>query len=108
MKLSTLVASAAFSAALTFGAGAALAQGLAKGHGTPDELPPAQETVCEDAGVTGAAYGLCVAYCEANDCDEFPDSEACDRLFDNYVKITGEESFPCDEATPPPPPPPLN
>ena len=81
-----------------FAAGAA----LAFGDGTPDGSPPAEETVCEDAGLRGAAYGLCVAYCEANDCDDFPDSDACDRLFDNYVKITGEESFPCDEITPPP------
>ena len=81
-----------------FAAGAA----LAIGDGTPDESPPAEETVCEDAGLVGAAYGLCVAYCEANDCDTFPDSEACDRLWTNYTKITGEESFPCEEVTPPP------
>jgi hypothetical protein len=43
-------------------------------------------------------YGLCVAYCEANDCDAFPDSQACDRLYDDYSKITGAESFPCDEV----------
>jgi hypothetical protein len=69
---------------------------LAIGDGTPDESPPAEESVCDDAGLVGAAYGLCVAYCEANDCDAFPDSQACDRLFDNYTKITGEASFPCD------------
>jgi hypothetical protein len=74
------------------------------GDGTPDGSPPAEETVCDDAGLTGAAYGLCVAYCEANDCDTCPDSEACDRLFDAYTKITGEDAFPCDEVSPPPPP----
>ena len=70
---------------------------LGFGDGTPDESPPAEETVCEDAGLRGAAYGLCVAFCEANDCDAFPDSEACDRLWSNYTKITGEDSFPCEE-----------
>jgi hypothetical protein len=77
---------------------------LAFGDGTPDQSPPAEESVCDEAGLRGAAYGLCVAYCEANDCDEFPDSEACDRLFENYSKLTGEDSFPCDEVTPPPTP----
>jgi hypothetical protein len=70
---------------------------LAFGDGTPDESPPAEETVCEDAGLRGAAYGLCVAYCEANDCDAFPDSEACDKLWANYTKITGEQFFPCED-----------
>src|SRR5262245_14062754 len=75
---------------------------LAIGNGTPDGSPPAEETVCEDAGLHGAAYGLCVAYCEASDCDDFPGSQACDRLIKNYTKITGEESFPCDEVATPP------
>ncbi len=70
---------------------------LAFGDGTPDESPPAEETVCEDAGLRGAAYGLCVAYCEANDCDTFPNSQACDVLWTNYTKITGEQFFPCEE-----------
>jgi hypothetical protein len=39
---------------------------LAFGDGTPDGSPPAEETVCEDAGLMGAAFGLCVAFCEAN------------------------------------------
>jgi hypothetical protein len=71
---------------------------LAFGDGTPDEAPPAEETVCEDAGLRGAAFGLCVAYCEANDCDTYGDSEACDRLWENYTKITGEQVFPCDDG----------
>lgn len=93
MKLRFYIASTALFA-LVCGAGTA----LAIGHGTPDKSPPAAESVCDDAGLMGAAYGLCVAYCEANDCDAFPDSQACDRLFDNYSKITGAASFPCDEV----------
>jgi hypothetical protein len=69
---------------------------LAYGDGTPDESPPAEETTCEDAGLMGAAFGLCVAFCEANDCDLFPDSQACNVLRQNYAKITGEVSFPCE------------
>jgi hypothetical protein len=40
---------------------------LAFGDGTPDGSPPAEEQVCDDAGLMGSALGLCVAFCEAND-----------------------------------------
>ena len=73
------------------------------GHGTPDESPPAEETVCDD--LIGAAYGLCVAFCEANDCDQFPrkkgNKKACESLRANYARITGELAFPCETVTPP-------
>jgi hypothetical protein len=69
---------------------------LAQGHGTPDEVPPADEAVCDDSGLTGAAFGLCIAYCEANDCDAFPNKKACDVLRENFTRITGETGFPCD------------
>jgi hypothetical protein len=48
----------------------------------------------------GAAYGLCIAYCEANDCEIQPDKTACDRLRENYAKLTGEDLFPCDGGGP--------
>jgi hypothetical protein len=70
----------------------------AYGDGTADGAPPAEETVCEDAGLLGAAYGLCVAFCEANDCDLAPDETACQRLRDNYAKITGETTLPCESG----------
>ena len=95
MKLRFYVASTALFALLC-GAGTAVAAG--KGKDTRDQIPPSAESVCKDAGQVGAAYGLCIAYCEANDCDAFPDSPACDVLFDNYTKITGATSFPCDEV----------
>jgi len=66
------------------------------GDGTPDESPPAEEQVCDDAGLMGSALGLCVAFCEANDCDTFPDSKACTVLRGNYARITGELAFPCE------------
>jgi hypothetical protein len=82
---------------LLFAPGAA----LAIGHGTPDESPPAEEQVCDEAGLIGAAYGLCVAFCEANDCDQFPKEKACESLRANYAKQTGELVFPCETVTPP-------
>jgi hypothetical protein len=80
------------------GIGIALAPlaALAYGDGTPDESPPAEEAVCEEAGLMGAAFGLCVAFCEANDCDVHPEDQACTTLRAKYAKITGELAFPCE------------
>jgi hypothetical protein len=83
---------------LVFAPGAALAYG----DGTPDESPPAEEQVCNEAGLMGSALGLCVAFCEANDCDTYPDSKACGVLRGNYARITGELAFPCELVPPPP------
>jgi len=69
---------------------------LAFGDGTPDEQPPAEEQICDPAAeLRGAAYGLCVAYCEANDCEIQPDKNACQILLANFARITGESQIPC-------------
>ena len=63
---------------------------------TPDGLPPSQETVCD--GQTGAAHGLCTAYCEAMDCDSGApqaSQRACDRVKANFQQVTGLP-LPCD------------
>jgi hypothetical protein len=78
----------------------------AYGNGTPDEQPPAEEQVCDDAGLFGSAFGLCVAFCEANDCDaslDQPDDRACSMLREKYARATGELFLPCesDRQTPP-------
>lgn len=61
---------------------------------TPDGETPAVEHVCDD--FSGAAYGLCNAYCEAMDCDDDPnaDEEACDKLEDKFTARTGKD-VPC-------------
>ena len=69
---------------------------LAFGNGTPDEQPPAEETICNpDVGLRGSAYGLCVAYCEANDCELQPDQHACEVLLANFYRTTGRTDVPC-------------
>jgi hypothetical protein len=60
---------------------------------TPDGVPPSQETVC--SGLTGAAFGLCNAYCEAQDCDVHP-RPSCAQLRRNFARVTGSDVFPCD------------
>jgi hypothetical protein len=72
------------------------------GDGTPDAQPPAEEQVCEDTGLLGSAFGLCVAFCEANDCDaqvDQPDDRACSMLRERYARATGEVFFPCEGST---------
>ena len=69
--------------------------GTSVAQGTPDGVTPAVETVCSKVK-GGAGYGLCVSYCEANDCDLEPGSHECAVLRKNYAKITGSSTFPCD------------
>jgi hypothetical protein len=60
-SLSTFVCIPAFA----FLTGAALAQ-------TPDGQTPVNEGVCDElmeSGITKGLFGLCVAFCEAQDCD---------------------------------------
>lgn len=61
---------------------------------TFDGVTPAQEGVC--GGLSGAAKGICVAYCEAIDCDVNVDHPSCESLRGNYEKKTGSRVFPCD------------
>jgi thrombospondin type 3 repeat protein len=62
-------------------------------------LTPAEETVCDEAALTGAAWGLCNAYCEAMDCDsDTPkaSSVACDKIVQKFAKITSGDVLPCE------------
>jgi len=60
---------------------------------TPDGSPPSQKNVCN--GLSGAAFGLCTAYCEAQDCDRQP-HPSCNQLRRNFQRLTGSSVFPCD------------
>lgn len=67
---------------------------------TPDGKPPSEETVCDNE--SGAAYGLCNAYCEAMDCDD-PAKRAsdagCAAVRRNFEKKTGRP-IPCELTCP--------
>lgn len=82
-------------------AGAAVAQPTPpEQFGTPDNMTPAMEDVCDET--TGKANGLCVAYCEAMDCDsENPNASenACTKVGENFIRITGELP-PCERVCP--------
>ncbi len=79
--------------------------------GTPDGETPAEEIVCD--GLSGAAFGLCNAYCEAMDCESAEakaSQNACDTikgklLVKHGVDVSGGCVFngggaecPCDVA----------
>ena len=85
----TIMRTVVFTSLLVVGlAGYAMAQ-------TPDGVTPAVETECD--GLTGVVFGLCNAYCEAQDCDvQEPERKSCERLRDNFERKTGSRFFPCD------------
>ncbi len=73
---------------------------------TPDGATPAEETICDDLkhGTPGL-YGLCIAFCEAHDCepdfsleDPFSVCKQSDRkILDNYRRKMrdGDPDMPC-------------
>jgi hypothetical protein len=79
------------------------------GGGTPDGETPAEEDVCDELkyGATKGLYGLCVAFCEAQDSECVPDYGAEDpyagcemrdrRILENYnrKKKDGDPDMPC-------------
>ena len=63
---------------------------------TPDGVTPSVEEACD--GLEGVAFGLCNAFCEAQDCDLQAELDAsCRALYDNHVRLTGQEP-PCFHA----------
>lgn len=63
--------------------------------GTKDGVPPAFEVACDPLKDDQKAYGLCVSYCEAKDCD-FEDAPGCDKVKANFIELTGKPAMPCD------------
>jgi hypothetical protein len=65
-----------------------------------DGLPPSQEDVCDSLQLPGATpglYGLCNAYCEAKDCDAYPEGEeprSCNQLLANYERKADASELP--------------
>lgn len=85
-------AAAAMLAGLAMVSGSAMAQ-------TPDGETPANEGVCNVLqGGTPGLYGLCVAYCEAQDLDLVGDKETPNtKILANYRKKmkAGDPDMPC-------------
>ena len=90
MKLPALVA-----VALLVTSTPALAQ-------TPDGETPFNEGVCDELlGATPGLYGLCVAYCEAQDLDEFGDAKIPNEKIlavYNKKRQAADPGMPCIQA----------
>jgi hypothetical protein len=57
--------------------------------------PDVGESICAEAGFTGAALGLCRAYCEAQECGVW-DWPSCAQLRARFAEKVGISIFPCD------------
>ena len=65
---------------------------------TPDGETPANEGVCDSLqGSTPGLYGLCNAYCEAQDLDSFDKNPPNEKILANYRKKmkAGDPDMPC-------------
>lgn len=66
---------------------------------TPDGETPANEGVCDTlkTGASPGLYGLCVAYCEAQDLDSVDKEPPSTKILDNYnrKKQAGDPDMPC-------------
>src|SRR5262249_33530415 len=59
---------------------------------TPTQTP--EGGVC--AQLSGGAFGLCNAFCNAQHCDQNPDKRSCRSLRVNFQRQTGARVFPCE------------
>lgn len=67
---------------------------------TPDGVTPANEGVCnvlQAPGISPGLYGLCVAYCEAQDLDSFDKEPPNTKILGNYNrrKQASDPAMPC-------------
>eukprot|EP00977_Amphora_coffeiformis_P015901 scaffold4786_cov198-Amphora_coffeaeformis.AAC.13 len=100
MKIFTLAA--AITSSLFFTLGRAL-EDEEKAPPTLEEIEamvkdtPAAESIC-DQYAESKANGLCVAYCEAKDCEEdiFETERSCQVLKDRFATLTGGDTLPCE------------
>jgi len=91
MKSITTAAALVLITGLTGFSGTAIAS-------TPDGETPANEGVCDVLmGATPGLYGLCNAYCEAQDLDSFDKEPPRTKILANYnkKKKAGDPDMPC-------------
>lgn len=61
---------------------------------TPDGQTPADEQACAKYEDQGARYGLCIAYCEAQDCDnqKLP-SRSCQVIAQRFIEYSVKQGY---------------
>jgi hypothetical protein len=75
------------------GTATATATGVPTGTAAMTVTPGPGQDAC--AGLSGSAFGLCNAFCNAQDCPSDP-GPSCEVLRQNYAAQTGSSIFPCE------------
>jgi hypothetical protein len=79
--------------AIMFVAGALAIPGMNIGQ-TPDGETPAEEESCTKYEGEGARFGLCVAYCEAQDCEGMKlDPISCRNIEQNFIDWSVKKGY---------------
>lgn len=79
--------------AMLFGIGILLAAAPAFAQ-TPDSFTPAVEEACTKYEGEGARHGLCIAYCEAQDCENTKDSNpSCSSIEERFVSYSVRQGY---------------
>jgi hypothetical protein len=61
---------------------------------TPDDQTPAEETSCDKYEGEGARHGLCIAYCEAQDCNGMRlDDNSCRKIESRFVSYSKKKGY---------------
>jgi hypothetical protein len=61
---------------------------------TPDSFTPAVEEACTKYEGEGARQGLCIAYCEAQDCDNTKDSNpSCGTIEERFIAYSVRQGY---------------
>jgi len=78
---------------VVFGLGACLLGSPASAQ-TPDSFTPAVEESCTKYEGEGARHGLCVAYCEAQDCDNTKGSNpSCSTIAERFIAYSVRQGY---------------
>jgi hypothetical protein len=61
---------------------------------TPDSFTPAVEEACTKYEGEGARHGLCIAYCEAQDCDNTKGSNpSCGTIEERFISYSVRQGY---------------
>ena len=61
---------------------------------TPDASTPAEEEACTKYEGEGARQGLCIAYCEAQDCDATKESNpSCKAIAERFIAYSVRQGY---------------
>lgn len=61
---------------------------------TPDSFTPAVEEACTKYEGEGARHGLCIAYCEAQDCNNTKDSNpSCATIAERFISYSVRQGY---------------